>query len=160
MTFELTHPANVSTADFEAAVLESAAAILNGRLRTAGQAITSPDTTIAYLNLRMVELEHEVFFVLFLDTRNRVIAEEPMFRGTIDGAAVYPREVVKAALAHNAAALIVAHNHPSGVGEPSSADQALTRRLREALALVDVRLLDHIIIAAEGPVSFAQRGWL
>jgi DNA repair protein RadC len=101
-----------------------------------------------------------VFACLFLDTRHRVICFEPLFRGTIDGAAVYPREVLKRALHHNAGAVILSHNHPSGDCEPSEADRSITRRLREALGLVDIRLLDHIVVAAGGHVSLAERGWI
>ena len=99
-----------------------------------------------------------MFAVLFLDTRHRLIEYAEMFQGTIDSAEVHPREVVKAALRHNAAAVIVSHNHPSGNPEPSAADQALTQRLREALGLVDVRVLDHVIVAGNATASFAERG--
>jgi DNA repair protein RadC len=104
--------------------------------------------------------EHECFVVLFLDSQHRLIVVEELFRGTIDGAAVYPREVVKAALRHNAAALVLSHNHPSGVAEPSAADRALTERLRSALAVVDVRTLDHVVVGGTAAVSFAERGWM
>ena len=100
----------------------------------------------------------EAFWCLYLDARNRLIAWEEVFRGTIDGAAVYPREIVRRALGHGAAALIVAHNHPSGVAEPSGADRAITERLKQALALVDVRLLDHLIVGDGGAVSLSERG--
>ena len=103
---------------------------------------------------------HEVFAVLFLDNRHRAIAFEELFRGTLDGTEVHPREVVRRALAHNAAALIVGHNHPSGNREPSAADRAVTARLKQALALVDLRLLDHFVIADGPPVSLAARGWV
>jgi len=102
----------------------------------------------------------EVFCCLYLDNRHRLIAFEELFRGTIDGAAVYPREVVRQAMLHNAAALIVAHNHPSGIAEPSHADALITQRLREALALVDIRLLDHLIVAGPATLSLAERGLL
>jgi DNA repair protein RadC len=101
-----------------------------------------------------------VFGCLFLDNRHRVIAFEELFRGSIDGASVHPREVVRRCLAHNAAAVILAHNHPSGVAEPSAADRAITLRLREALELIDVRLLDHFVIGDGKPTSLAQRGWI
>jgi len=104
-------------------------------------------------------LEHEVFCCCFLDNRHRVIAFEEMFRGTVDGTSVHPREVVKRALAHNAVALVLAHNHPSGVSDPSAADELITRRLKEALALVDIRLLDHIVVGADVS-SMAERGLL
>jgi DNA repair protein RadC len=101
-----------------------------------------------------------VFAVLFLDTHHRAISYEELFHGTIDGASVHPREVVNAALRHNAAAVILSHNHPSGVAEPSEADRRITQRLKDALALVDVRVLDHFVVATEGSVSFAERGLL
>ena len=107
----------------------------------------------------MAGLPHEVFFALWLDAQNRLIAGEELFRGTLTQTSVYPREVVKKALWHNAAAVVLAHNHPSGVSEPSSADQSLTRELKKALALVDVRVLDHFVVAGQSPVvSFAERG--
>jgi DNA repair protein RadC len=123
-------------------------------------ALTDPRRTADYLRAALVGRPYEVFACLFLDQRHRVLRFEELFRGTIDGAAVYPREVVKRALALNAAALICAHNHPSGVADPSSADVALTARLREALALVEVRLLDHFVIGAGVCVSLAERGLL
>jgi len=121
--------------------------------------ITSPDALRNYLKLKLARLEHEVFFVVFMTNRHRVIAFEEMFRGTIDGSAVHPREVLKRVLHHNAAAVIFAHNHPSGVAEPSRADETITRRLQDALALIDVRVLDHIVVA-DDIVSFAERGLL
>jgi len=124
------------------------------------QAITNPADTERYLSARLRDYPYEVFACLFLDTRHRVINYEELFRGTIDGASVHPREVVRCALQHNAAAVIFAHNHPSGVAEPSQADQRLTRRLSEALALIDVRVLDHFVIGDQAAVSFAQRGLL
>jgi len=120
--------------------------------------LSDPQATRAYLSMRLGDVPHEVFACVFLDTRNRVIAFEELFRGTIDGAAVYPREVVKAALRHNAAAVIFAHNHPSGVAEPSAADRDITRRLVKALALVDIRALDHLILTRHDHVSLAERG--
>lgn len=122
--------------------------------------LTSSAATRRYLQARMQGLEHEVFTVVFLTNQHGVIACEEMFRGTIDGAAVYPREVVKAALQHNAAAVILAHNHPSGVAEPSGADLAITNRLQEALRTVDIRVLDHLVIGAGTVVSFAERNLL
>ncbi|MGD8378280.1 MAG: DNA repair protein RadC [Gammaproteobacteria bacterium] len=123
-----------------------------------GAALTDPEATRRYLSARIRDLAHEVFCCLWLDNRHQVIECEEMFRGTIDGAAVHPREVVKRALEVNAAAVIFAHNHPSGVAEPSGADRRLTRRLTEALGLVDVRVLDHFVIGEGAPVSFAERG--
>ena len=123
-----------------------------------GRAMESPDTTGDYLKTALRDHPNEVFACLFLDTRHRVIAFEELFRGTIDGATVYPRVVAEAALRLGAAAVIAAHNHPSGIAEPSLADQAITRRLKEALALLDIRLLDHFVVGDGTPVSMAARG--
>ena len=120
--------------------------------------LSSPAIVRDFLRMALVGRHHEVFMVLFLDAQNRVLASEEMFRGTLTQTSVYPREVVKTSLAHNAAAVIFAHNHPSGVAEPSYADEALTRALKQALALVDVRVLDHIVVAGDGVVSFSERG--
>jgi DNA repair protein RadC len=121
----------------------------------------SPSAVRDWLRLKLGGLPHEVFGALWLDARNRLIAWDELFRGTLTQASVYPREVVKQALAHNAAAAILAHNHPSGLAEPSAADERLTRSLKEALALVDVRVVDHFIIAGRAtPLSFAERGLL
>lgn len=139
--------------------LEMARRHLGEALRR-GNPLTDPDATRRYLIARLRDLPHEVFACLYLDNRHRVIAFEELFRGTLDGASVHPREVVKQALAHNAAALIFAHNHPSGVAEPSGADRLLTRRLREALDLVEIRVLDHFVVGDGYGVSFAERGWL
>lgn len=137
--------------------LELARRHLGERLER-GDALTSPELTRQFLASKLRHLAHEVFCVLYLDNRHRVLRFEELFRGTIDTAHVHPRVVVEQALAHRAAALIVAHNHPSGLAEPSQSDLALTRRLRDALALVDIRLLDHFIVG-EGPaVSLAERG--
>ncbi|MFC3814355.1 DNA repair protein RadC [Lysobacter sp. GCM10012299] len=125
-----------------------------------GIALDDPMSAGRYFAQRLRGLSHEVFAVLFLDTRHRALAFEEMFRGTLDGAEVHPREVVRRALAHNAAALIVGHNHPSGNPEPSAADRAITSRLKQALALVELRLLDHFVIADGPPVSMAARGWV
>lgn len=123
-----------------------------------GEAIRSPSDTEAFLQARMRHLDHELFCCLFLDNRHRVLGFEELFRGTIDGTSVYPREVVKEALAVNAAAVILAHNHPSGVAEPSQADERITKRLKSALDLVDIRLLDHLIIGDGRATSLARRG--
>jgi DNA repair protein RadC len=120
--------------------------------------LTSPDATRRYLASQLRDRPQEVFAALFLDNRHRVIAFEELFFGTIDGASVHPREVVRRALSHNAAALILAHNHPSGVAEPSRADESITRRLKDALALVDIRVLDHLIVGDGQMVSLAERG--
>ena len=122
--------------------------------------LTNPDDTRRYLLSRLRDYHYEVFACLFLDNRNRVISCDEMFFGTINGASVHPREVVRRALKHNAAAVILSHNHPSGVAEPSQADKNLTRQLSEALALVDVRVLDHLVIGDGEVVSFAERGLL
>jgi DNA repair protein RadC len=124
------------------------------------EALTNPADSRRFLQAKLRHYPYEVFACLFLDNRHRVIVFEELFRGTIDGASVHPREVVKRALEHNAAALILAHNHPSGIAEPSEADRRITRRLLEALALVDIRLLDHFIVAEGEPVSLAERGLL
>lgn len=125
-----------------------------------GSALTSPDQTAQFLRTRLRDYPYEVFAVLFLDNRHRVIAFEEMFRGTIDGASVHPREVVRRALELHAAAVILSHNHPSGVAEPSQADQRITTRLRDALGLVDIRILDHLIVGDAECCSFAERGLL
>lgn len=125
-----------------------------------GDALCSPEDTRNYLSAQLRHYPYEVFACLFLDNRNRVIAFEELFRGTINGASVHPREVIRRALQHNAAALILAHNHPSGVAEPSQADRQLTERLKETLSQVDVRVLDHIVVGDGEQVSFAERGWL
>ena len=125
-----------------------------------GQAIRSPADTEAYLIAKLRDLPHELFCCLYLDNRHRIISFDELFRGTIDGTSVYPREVVKQALSVNAAAVIVAHNHPSGVAEPSQADERITRRLKAALELVDIRLLDHLVIGDGKASSLAKRGML
>ena len=123
-------------------------------------ALSSPASVRDYLRMTLAGRDYEVFMVLFLDAQNRIIASEEMFRGTLTQTSVYPREVVKRSLAHNAGAAILAHNHPSGVGEPSRADELLTQSLKQALALVDVKVLDHFVIAGSGVMSFAERGLL
>ncbi len=140
-------------------VLEKASEIMLERLVRQGK-LSSPQDTRNYLTTQLGPKEHEVFLVLFLDNQNQLLASEEMFRGTINAASVYPREIVKAALQHNAAAVILAHNHPSGEPEPSQADRSLTERLLAALSLVDIRVLDHLVIGGSNTVSFAERGWL
>lgn len=125
-----------------------------------GDAIRSPEDTAVFLLAKLRDRPHEVFCCLYLDNRHRVLAFEELFRGTIDGTSVYPREVVKQALALNAAAIILAHNHPSGVAEPSQADERITRRIKSALELVDIRLLDHLVIGDGVSTSLASRGML
>ncbi len=126
----------------------------------AGRVLSKPDETRNFLRLRLADYRNEVFGCLFLDNRHRIIAVRELFQGTIDGASVYPRVVVQQAMEVNAAAMVFFHNHPSGVAEPSHADEAITRRLKDALALVDVRVLDHFVVSAGESVSFAERGLL
>lgn len=141
------------------AVLEMARRHLAEALRR-DSALESPQAVRDYLKARLRHEPHEVFGCLFLDSKHRVLAFEILFQGSIDGASVYPRQVVKRALAHNAAAAILTHNHPSGVAEPSQADRVLTQRLKEALALVEVRVLDHFIVGDGEPLSMAEYGWM
>jgi DNA repair protein RadC len=138
------------------AVLEMAGRHLSESIKR-DDCLTSPADTIAYLHSQLRDLQHEVFACVMLDNRNRVIKFREMFRGTIDGASVYPREIVKQALADNAASVILAHNHPSGIAEPSQADIRITERLKKALALVDIRVLDHVIVGDE-TLCFSERG--
>ena len=141
------------------AVLEMARRHFNEILQR-GDALTSPDITRAYLSAQLRGYSYEVFACLFLDNQHRVIKLEELFRGTIDSASVYPREVAKRVLHHNAAAVIFAHNHPSGICEPSQADKHITDKLKQALALFDIRVLDHFIIGDGSPYSFAEHGLL
>ena len=131
-----------------------------GAALRAGVSLSSPLETRRFLNAQLRDRPYEVFCCLYLDNRHRLIAFEELFRGTIDGASVHPREVLRQTLAHNAAAVILAHNHPSGIAEPSRADELVTVRLRDALALVDVRVLDHLIVAGPETLSLAERGVL
>lgn len=140
-------------------VIAAARRAMTRRVRR-GVAMDSPRAVREYLAMKLGTLEHELFVVLLLDNRHRLIDYVELFRGTIDGASVHPREVVKLALARNAAALVLAHPHPSGAAEASQADQLITHRLREALALVDIRVLDHVIVAGGEAISFAERGLL
>jgi DNA repair protein RadC len=126
----------------------------------AGQSIRSPNDTHDFLRAKLAHLEHELFCIIYLDNRHRVIAFEELFRGTVDGTSVYPREIVKQALRNNAAAVILAHNHPSGVAEPSQADERITKRVKAALELIDCRMLDHVIIGNDKSTSLASRGML
>ena len=141
------------------AVIARAMKLLEYQVREA-DSMRSPGAVRDYLCLRLGDKRYEVFCVVFLDAQNRVIALDEMFRGTLTQTSVYPREVVIEALHHNAAGLILCHNHPSGVAEPSHADEALTQTLKAALALVDVRVLDHVIVAGCTSLSFAERGLL
>lgn len=140
------------------AVIEMARRHLKEKLKR-GDAFTSPEATSQFVQHKLRSYPSEVFACLFLDTRNRLIEFEEMFQGTIDGASVHSREIVRKALHHNAAAVILAHNHPSGSPEPSQADKTITRRITDALALIDVRVLDHIVVGDE-TVSMAARGFL
>ncbi|MEZ0246313.1 MAG: DNA repair protein RadC [Methylophilaceae bacterium] len=141
------------------AIFEMARRALSEQMRQR-DALTSPQQVRDYLCLKLGGMTREVFVVLFLDAQNRVMAQEELFAGTLTQTSVYPREVVKRALHHNSAAVIFAHNHPSGVAEPSRADELLTKTLKDALALVDVRVLDHFVIAGNMALSFAERGLL
>lgn len=139
-------------------IIEAALSEINRRF-TRGVMISSPAETLDFLRLRLSHLEHEVFAVLWLDNKNRVLAFEELFRGTVNSANVYPRELVKPAMKYNAAACILCHNHPSGDPSPSSADQNITRKIKETLNLLEVRTLDHVIVG-ERPYSFAENGLL
>ena len=141
------------------AVLELATRALREEIQR-DTVLSSPGRVHDYLRLTLATLPHEVFMALFLDAQNRLITSEELFRGTLTQTSVYPRELLKRALHHNAAAVILAHNHPSGVAEPSRADELLTRALRDALQQVDVRVLDHVIVAGHRSLSFAERGLL
>jgi DNA repair protein RadC len=143
----------------EDAIIARAFAIIDGRMHR-GEALADPAGAGAYFARHLRHLPHEVFAMLFLDTRHRVIAYEELFSGTIDGCEVHPREVARRCLQHNAAAVILGHNHPSGNPEPSAADRALTARLKSALALVEVRVLDHFVVGDGTPTSMAMRGWV
>lgn len=141
----------------EAQIVEKARDILQSQVRDT-DALTNPEAVAQYLVAQFAGLEHEVFSILLLDNRHRVLRYEELFRGTIESCSVHPREVVKASLYANAAAIIFSHNHPSGEPEPSRADIQLTKRLTEALGLIDIRVLDHIVVGGIETVSFAQRG--
>lgn len=125
-----------------------------------GKALTTPASSKDYLMLQLAELEHEIFCCIFLDNQHRILAFETLATGTIDAASIYPREVLKRTLQLNAKALIFSHNHPSGIAEPSNADRTITKRLVEALTLIDVRVLDHFIVGGDEVLSFAESGWL
>jgi len=142
----------------DTALIAAAVEALKKTLAVRGAALNSPATVREYLQLVLAPLNREVFMCLYLDAQNRVIATEEAFQGTLTQTSVYPREIVKAALRHNAGAVIFAHNHPSGLAEPSHADETLTQALKAALALVDIRVLDHFIVAGLGVISFAERG--
>ena len=142
----------------EQKVLDRAARILAREAKERPYSMTSPQLVRDFLRFRLEHVEHEQFCALFLDSQHRLIEFAELFRGTLDSASVYPREVAKEALHHNAAAVIFAHNHPSGIAEPSMADRKITKRLQEALGLFDIRVLDHIVVGSPGMVSFAEEG--
>ncbi|HED1421678.1 TPA: DNA repair protein RadC [Kluyvera georgiana] len=137
-----------------------ALALLESQLREPGAAFTSSHAVRDWLRLKLAPLEREAFIVLWLDNQHRLIADDMLFLGTINSISIHPREVVKAGLKHNAAAAVLSHNHPSGHSEPSDADRRITARLKQALDLVDIRLLDHLVVGGMDIVSFAERGWL
>ena len=149
----------MAISDNERKVLQRAARIMEREIRY-GDTLSNPAKVKEFLNYRYALLEHEVFGMITLDNRHRVIEYVELFRGTVDGASVFPREVVKSVLQLNAAAVIFSHNHPSGIAEPSDADIAITGKLKEALALIDVRVLDHLIIGHNTSASLAERGLL
>ena len=157
----LNHPSLTDLRTCRAAVenqiIEQALEILDERLFTRDPALDSPKTVASYLKLKLAAEEHEAFAVIFLDSKHRPMAFEILFRGTIDTATIHPRQLIKRAMAHNAAA-VISHNHPSGCTEPSSADIAITKRIQEALTLLDVRLIDHFIVGSGTPLSFAETG--
>lgn len=154
--FEIMEPDGAYRKATEDEIIETALAIINARFAK-GTEVSRPKDAQVFLKLELAHVPHELFAVLWLDNRHRVIALETLFRGTIDGASVYPREVVKAALEHNAAACILCHNHPSGLAEPSQADRKITHDVKAALDLIGVRTLDHILVG-ENIYSFAENG--
>ena len=156
--FSSTDDASYSHASVdEQATIDHALAILQQRHKR-GELLSSPECTKQFLQLKLSDRHNEVFGCIFLDNRHRIITVEDLFFGTIDGATVHPRVIAQKALTHNAAALLAYHNHPSGVAEPSQADKTITHRIREALALIDVRLLDHLVVSVDDCVSFAESG--
>ncbi|EGQ2070143.1 DNA repair protein RadC [Escherichia coli] len=140
--------------------IQEALTLLERQLREPSAAFTSSHTVRDWLRLQLAPMDREAFTVLWLDNQHRLIADDMLFLGTINSISVHPREVVKAGLKHNAAAAVLAHNHPSGHSEPSGADRRITERLKQALDLVDIRLLDHLVVGGMDIVSFAERGWL
>lgn len=144
--------------EHEQAAIRGALRILEQHMRYNAVELSSPQVVADYLKMRFAGLEHEEFHMIFLDAQNKVIVTERMFIGSLTQTGIYPREVVKKALEHNAAAVILSHNHPSGMAEPSRADEMITTNLKQALGLIDVRVLDHLIIAGSAHYSFAERG--
>lgn len=143
----------------EDTIIAQAFAIIDARFKR-GEALADPAQAAAYFSRKLRGLDYEVFAVLFLNSRHQIIAYEELFRGTIDGSEVHPREVARRALYHNAAAMIFGHNHPSGNPEPSAGDRAVTARLKQALALIEIRVLDHFVVGDGAATSMAQKGWL
>ncbi|MGC3983103.1 MAG: DNA repair protein RadC [Steroidobacteraceae bacterium] len=158
-TFSSGYVSDAGAAVSDDQIIATALGILSRRI-VGTTVLDNPRATRDYFAVRFAGLEHEVFACLYLDNRHRVIACEELFRGTIDGTNVFPREVVKRALVHNAAAVIFSHNHPSGISDPSHADELITRRLKDALSMVDIRVLDHIVTGGATTCSFAERGLL
>ena len=156
--FQSLSPASLSRTE-KSSVIKLALAVLSARYRP-GRAFTSPEDIEGFLRLKLTGRRNEVFGIVYLDTRHRLIEIAELFNGTVDGAAVYPRVVVQKALEKNAAAVVLFHNHPSGVAEPSESDRSITQRLSRALALIDVRLLDHLVVTDGAFVSLAERGWI
>ena len=151
---------NETTFEQENQLIAEAKALLYSRLQSRDHVFGSPHEVRDYLRLQLAKLQREVFCCLFVDSQHRLIEYQELFVGTIDSCSVYPREVVKAALQVNAAAVIFAHNHPSGIAEPSQSDERITQRLKEALSLLDIRVLDHFVVGDDAVVSFAERGLL
>jgi len=141
-------------------VIQMALTLLEKQMKQKPISFNSSAETLQYLRLQLEQLEREVFMVLYLDNQHRLITSEISSQGTINATSVYPREIIKAALSHNAAAVILAHNHPSGVAEPSHADRTITNTLAKALLIMDIKVLDHVIIGHGESISFAERGWL
>lgn len=160
LTLEPDHIRRPDLTEDERELIERAIRCLEARYRVSQEKLTSPDATRNYLKLRLDGVPYEVFAVLLLDNRHQVLNYVELFRGTVDGASVHPREVLRIALRFNAAAVIFAHNHPSGVADPSQADLHITQKLKDALALIDVRVLDHMIIGEGTGTSLAERGLL
>ncbi|MDT3607139.1 RadC family protein [Cronobacter dublinensis] len=156
----VTAPSPYTPSRYAQCTIRRALNLLERQLREPSAAFTSSSAVRDWVRLQLAKEEREVFIALFLDNQHRLIARETLFSGTINRTEVHPREVVKSALGHNAAAVIVAHCHPSGLAEPSQADRQITERLRKVLDLVDIRLLDHLVVGGMDIVSFAERGWL
>lgn len=151
----------ISLSNEEREVIDLALSILNDKFKRNPEfCFTSPKLVSEYIQLNVASLEREVFGVLYLDNQHRLISDEIEFYGTIDAASVYPREVAKKALYKNCAAVVLYHNHPSGVAEPSQSDRTVTRRISEALELIGVRVLDHFVVSIDDSVSFSERGWI